>query len=154
MYSSSGREVTAIHVLGEAVADCIRSADGEVVTHAGGSAANVAYGLARLGRPVSLDTQLGADGHGALIRRHLVGSGVQLAESPLDGARTPSAVVVLDNTGAARYALDVHWQLAPGDLPRSATSGLLLAARAPSRPRSDDHGPVDRAGSQRPVDDV
>jgi fructokinase len=50
----------------------------------------------------------------------LVSSGVRLTKSALNGARTPSAVAVHDDTGAAHYVLDVHWSLETSELPRSA----------------------------------
>lgn len=102
-----------IHVVGESVADIVRSLDGGQATHAGGSAANVAYGLARLGREVWLSTQLGDDPQGALIRAHLEGVGVHVTNPVPPGVRTPSAIAVLDETGAAHYNLDVDWRMDP-----------------------------------------
>ena len=52
-------------VLGEALIDVVRRPDGAVAEHLGGSPANVALGLARLGHPVSLRTSIGSDDRAA-----------------------------------------------------------------------------------------
>ena len=46
-------------MIGEALVDVVARADGSVSEHAGGSPANVAVGLARLGRATVLATELG-----------------------------------------------------------------------------------------------
>ncbi|POG45716.1 carbohydrate kinase [Streptomyces sp. ZL-24] len=99
-------------VVGECVADIVRLPDEEDRVHPGGSPANVAYGLARLGHRATLLTQLGPDANGRLIRDHLTSAGVTVRT---DGApaRTPSAAVTLDAAGQASYAFDVSWTLAP-----------------------------------------
>ncbi|MFD4173671.1 MULTISPECIES: carbohydrate kinase family protein [Streptomyces] len=99
-------------VVGECVADIVRLPDQAARVHPGGSPANVAYGLARLGHRAVLLTQLGPDGNGRLIREHLASGGVDVRT---DGstAPTPSAVVTLDGSGQASYAFDVSWTLAP-----------------------------------------
>ncbi|MFE6748349.1 carbohydrate kinase [Kitasatospora purpeofusca] len=115
-------------VIGECVADVVRTDGAPDVVHPGGSPANVAYGLARLGEPVALLTQLADDPYGRLIRAHLESAGVGLlagaevteaAEVPgaADAPRTPSAVVRLDGQGRAQYAFDIGWTLAPVELP-------------------------------------
>ncbi|MFB6891492.1 carbohydrate kinase [Kitasatospora sp. NPDC056327] len=113
-------------VIGECVADVVRTEGAPDVVHPGGSPANVAYGLARLGEPVALLTQLADDPYGRLIRAHLEGAGVALppvpAAVPAEGgdagaARTPSAVVRLDAEGRAQYAFDIDWTLPPVELP-------------------------------------
>lgn len=55
-------------VIGECVADIVRLPGAADQVHPGGSPANVAYGLARLGYGTTLLTQLGPDGNGRLIR--------------------------------------------------------------------------------------
>ncbi|MFD5343890.1 carbohydrate kinase [Streptomyces anulatus] len=99
-------------VVGECVADIVRLPDQAVRVHPGGSPANVAYGLARLGHRTVLLTQLGPDGNGRLIREHLASGGVDVRT---DGSTvpTPSAAVTLDGSGQASYAFDVSWTLAP-----------------------------------------
>ncbi|MFJ9111323.1 carbohydrate kinase [Streptomyces sp. NPDC102283] len=99
-------------VVGECVADIVRLPDEAPRVHPGGSPANVAYGLARLGHRAVLLTQLGPDGNGRLIRAHLASGGVDVRT---DGstAPTPSAAVTLDGAGQATYAFDISWTLAP-----------------------------------------
>ncbi|MFE7483907.1 carbohydrate kinase [Streptomyces sp. NPDC057552] len=99
-------------VVGECVADIVRQPDREDRVHPGGSPANVAYGLARLGHRATLLTQLGPDPNGRLIRDHLDSAGVTVRT---DGrtAPTPSAAVTLDAAGQATYAFDVGWTLGP-----------------------------------------
>ncbi|MER8035030.1 carbohydrate kinase family protein [Streptomyces hydrogenans] len=103
-------------VIGECVADIVRGPGAEDVVHPGGSPANVAYGLARLGRPATLLTQLADDPSGRLIAAHLTGAGVRLAIGGVP-ARTPSAVVTLDGRGQAAYAFDIAWTLTAEEPP-------------------------------------
>lgn len=65
-------------VIGEALTDIVRAADGEVSSRPGGSPANVAVGLARLGVRTELLTCFGSDARGEDLRRHLAGAGVAL----------------------------------------------------------------------------
>ncbi|MEV6978723.1 carbohydrate kinase [Kitasatospora sp. NPDC093806] len=102
-------------VIGECVADVVRTDGAPDVVHPGGSPANVAYGLARLGAPVALLTELGDDPYGRLIRTHLESAGVNLLGEPC--GRTPSAVVRLDAEGRADYTFDIGWTLSPTELP-------------------------------------
>ena len=71
-------EPTAL-VIGEALTDIVREADGTACSRPGGSPANVAVGLARLGVPTALLTRLGADGNGDALREHLEQSGGEAA---------------------------------------------------------------------------
>ncbi|MFB7421739.1 carbohydrate kinase [Streptomyces hydrogenans] len=103
-------------VIGECVADIVRGPGAADVVHPGGSPANVAYGLARLGRPATLLTQLADDPSGRLIATHLTGAGVRLAIGGVP-ARTPSAVVTLDGRGQAAYAFDIAWTLTAEEPP-------------------------------------
>ncbi|GIG23675.1 ribokinase [Cellulomonas chitinilytica] len=95
-------------VVGESVVDVIERPDGSVERHPGGSPANVALGLGRLGADVTLRTQLGRDHDGDLLRRHLASAGVRLEVT--DGP-TSTARAALDEHGAAEYELDVAWAL-------------------------------------------
>ncbi|WP_316527674.1 carbohydrate kinase family protein [Kitasatospora brasiliensis] len=104
-------------VVGECVADIVRTGEGPDRVHPGGSPANVAYGLARLGHPATLLTELGPDANGRLIRRHLESAGVRVRASEV--ARTPSAVVELDEQGRAHYTFDIRWTL-----PATGLTGL------------------------------
>lgn len=99
-------------VIGECVADIVRLPGAADRIHPGGSPANVAYGLARLGHDATLLTQLGPDTNGQLIRDHLAGAGVDVRT---DGstAPTPSAAVTLDGAGHAAYTFEITWTLGP-----------------------------------------
>jgi fructokinase len=98
-------------VIGEALVDVVRRTDGTVDEHPGGSPANVALGLARLGRPVDLVTWIGTDERGRAIREHLESSGVRLAAGSDGAAATSVATATLDGTGAATYTFELDWQV-------------------------------------------
>ncbi|MFG2915419.1 carbohydrate kinase [Kitasatospora sp. NPDC048298] len=114
-------------VIGECVADIVRSGAAPDRVHPGGSPANVAYGLVRLGRPATLLTELGPDANGRLIRRHLESAGVRVRAAEVD--RTPSAVVELDGQGRARYTFDIRWTLPPTE-PAEPPSAIHLGSIA------------------------
>ena len=99
-------------VLGEALIDVVRSPDGAVAEHPGGSPANVALGLARLGHPVSLRTSIGSDDRGALIAAHLEPEGVELAAGSRTDGPTSVAEAIIDATGAATYRFELGWEVA------------------------------------------
>ncbi|MFD5109817.1 carbohydrate kinase family protein [Streptomyces cinereoruber] len=119
-------------VIGECVADVVRAPAGSGAAdrvHPGGSPANVAYGLARLGRDVTLLTQLADDPHGHLIGAHLRDAGVRVEVGGLP-ERTPSAVVGLDAEGRAAYAFDIAWTLEAGALPSEAPGHVHIGSIA------------------------
>ncbi|MBB1242790.1 carbohydrate kinase [Streptomyces durbertensis] len=116
-------------VIGECVADIVQGADGREHVHPGGSPANVAYGLARLGHPTDLLTQLGEDRLGALLSAHLRSAGVRVRTDGAEGVRTPSATVRLgggQHGDGARYEFDINWTLRPTPLP--ATDHLHIGS--------------------------
>ena len=100
-------------VVGESLVDIVRGADGSTVEYAGGSAANVAVALARLGRPVRFATSFADDERGRMIAEHLKGAGVQLATDPGAVARTSTALATIGSDGAAHYDFDLEWRLRP-----------------------------------------
>src|SRR5699024_9296399 len=65
----------AMLVLGESLIDIVEHAGRAPVEHVGGSPANVALGLARLGHPVELSTWFAADALGRRIRTWLEADG-------------------------------------------------------------------------------
>ena len=79
-------------VIGESLTDLILRPDGSTEEHVGGSPANVAIGLARLGHEVTFATQLGADERGATIASHLEREGVSLAEGSVSRIGSPTSV--------------------------------------------------------------
>jgi fructokinase len=107
--------MTGVLVVGEALIDIVQRPDGTSVEHAGGSAANVAVALARLGRPVELLTAYADDARGAVLARHLNQSAVGLAGDPHTLDRTATALASLAADGSASYTFDIEWRL--GDLP-------------------------------------
>jgi fructokinase len=123
-------------VVGEALIDVVRRADGSVEEHPGGSPANVAIGLGRLGREVDLLTWFGDDAHGALVRRHLEASGVQVAPGSDTADRTSVATAVLDADGVATYEFDLSWHVperwaSPPAVPLVVHTGSIAAVLEP-----------------------
>lgn len=106
-----------ILVVGEALIDVVRERSGAVREHVGGSPANVALGLGRLGRRTSLLTQVGPDKHGAMITTHLEGSGVEVLPASSSGQRTSTAIATLAEDGSAQYTFDLDWSLAASEIP-------------------------------------
>jgi len=102
-------------VVGESLVDIVRAADGTTTERPGGSAANVAVALARLGRPVRFATAYAGDDRGRAIARHLADSGVALAGDPEILQRTSTAVAKIQPDGSASYSFDLEWRL--GDVP-------------------------------------
>jgi fructokinase len=100
-------------VIGESLIDVVRAADGTTTEHVGGSAANVAVALARLGRSVRFATSFADDPHGRMVAEHLERAGVRLTNDPHSTVRTSTAVATLDSDGAASYEFDLDWVLDP-----------------------------------------
>lgn len=100
-------------VVGEALVDIVRAPDGSLQEYAGGSAANVAVALARLGRPVRLVTSFADDDRGRLVAAHLDRAGVALAVDPGAVARTSTAMATIEPDGSARYDFDLDWRINP-----------------------------------------
>lgn len=111
-------------VCGEALVDVFRGADGSSEETPGGSPMNVAVGLARLGVPATLITQLGDDERAAALLDHVRASGAEVLVSPTRSGRTSVAVATLDAGGAATYDFDLEWSL-----PRQSLSEALPGAR-------------------------
>ncbi|MDH6142755.1 MULTISPECIES: carbohydrate kinase family protein [Kitasatospora] len=125
-------------VIGEALTDILAGPDGRRSAVPGGSPANVALGLARLGHPVRLATRVGGDAYGLALRRHLGESGVLLTDGSVVDAATSTATAVLDADGAADYRFDVSWILPPAATDPAATgpvahlhTGSIAALLAP-----------------------
>lgn len=110
---SAATQGGAALVVGEALVDVVH-ARGTTREHPGGSPANVALGLARLGRPARLLTRLVDDERGRRVQEHLHRSGVELAAPllPADGgARTSTAQARVGDDGGAQYEFDLEWSL-------------------------------------------
>ncbi|MFG3041073.1 carbohydrate kinase [Streptomyces sp. NPDC048330] len=122
-------------VIGECVADIVRAPGVADRVHPGGSPANVAYGLGRLGRDVTLLTQLADDPAGRLIGDHLGSAGVRVEVGGVPD-RTPSAIVGLDAEGRASYAFDIAWTMEaplarPAPAPTHVHIGSIAAVTEP-----------------------
>ena len=121
-------------VIGEALIDIVRRPGVEPESHAGGSPMNVAYGLARLGVPTTLVTQIGADPFGEIIAAHLAAAGVDLLPGSVTAGATSSATATLDAAGAAGYDFDLRWELPEVALPAPCTlihTGSIAAILQP-----------------------
>ncbi|MEV7973264.1 carbohydrate kinase [Cellulomonas sp. NPDC089187] len=103
-------------IIGEALVDAVVPPDGDRSEHPGGSPANVALGLARLGRDAALLTWLADDPHGDLVRAHLTDSGVRVLAGDGGPERTPVATAHLDADGSASYDFDLTWDLPAVDV--------------------------------------
>ena len=102
-------------VVGESLVDIVHGADGTTTEYAGGSAANVAVALSRLGRPVRFVTAWGDDARGRVLADHLTRAGVALASDPVVLERTATAAATIGADGAASYEFDLDWRIADVD---------------------------------------
>lgn len=112
-------------VIGEALIDVLVEPGGRRREVPGGSPANVALGLGRLGHPVRFATRIGRDRYGDLLLRHLRESGVELTPGSVDGGPTSTATALLDSRGAATYDFDITWAPTP-----EAVGAVLTGAPA------------------------
>jgi fructokinase len=111
----TGDESGTVAVAGEAVVDLVAGEPGGAyVAVPGGSPANVAVGLARLGVPVRMVARIGADPLGRTLREHLTRNGVDAAM--VVSAREPSSLAVVhhDAHGVPSFDLRIEgtadWQ--------------------------------------------
>ena len=128
------RSEPPVLVIGEALTDILCGPDGARGARPGGSPANVALGLARLGQPVRLATRVGQDDNGQALLRHLLASGVELTDGSVVPGPSPTATAVLDEHGSASYTFDLHWDIPPGTLdlvPGHLHTGSIATALAP-----------------------
>lgn len=102
-------------VVGEALIDIVYPLEGAVTEHVGGSPANVAIGLARLGHSTELATWIADDERGRRIWAHLDGENVAIFPGSLNAHRTPTAKAVIDQDRKATYEFDLEWEV-PGTL--------------------------------------
>jgi fructokinase len=100
-------------VVGESLVDIVRGADGSTSEFAGGSAANVAVALARLGRPVDFASSWGQDRRGGVLEDRLERDGVSIAVDPYAIGHTSTADATIGSDGHASYTFDLSWRLNP-----------------------------------------
>jgi fructokinase len=118
-------------VVGEALVDIVKAPDGTSTEYAGGSAANVAVALSRLGRPVRFATSYADDARGKLVSDFLSRDGVVLATDPAAVERTSTAEATIGSDGAASYVFDFDWRLnplLPSDVPPLVVHTCSLGA--------------------------
>ncbi|MDT4936942.1 MAG: fructokinase [Pseudonocardiales bacterium] len=112
-----------ILVIGEALVDVVRTSSGDTYSHPGGSPANVAVGLARLGTHPALLTRLGRDADARVITDHLAANDVALLPV-VDNWPTNLAEARVDHVGNAGYEFRLHWEL-PHDVLRDVDLASL-----------------------------
>jgi fructokinase len=129
-------------VVGEALVDLVgQRGSRTLVAHPGGSPANVALGLARLGDQVTLVTRLGRDALGEMVSGHLRSNGVRVEGGPDQGTSTSLAIATLA-AGIATYDFRIEWdvgELAPLPIEaRCLHTGSLATALAPGARNVED----------------
>ncbi len=104
-----------ILAIGEALVDIVSpiSNPGATIEIPGGSPANVAMTLGRLGRNVALQTWIGRDARGDVITKHLGDSHVFVTPESAGATHTPTALATLDEHGAATYTFELEWAPTP-----------------------------------------
>ncbi len=119
-----------ISVVGEVVADLVEQADGAFLAHPGGSPANVALALARLGHGVSLFARFGPDVFARRAREHLAANRVGLDRAVAAVQPSTLAVASMDAQGRATYDFwtegTADWQWTDAEL--SAALGPQVRA--------------------------
>lgn len=117
-----------ILVVGEALVDVVHRQDGSTDEHPGGSPANVAIGLARLGHRVEFAAHFGTDARGEAIREHLERNELLTVLPGCQGEQfhTSVAEARIDPTGQATYDFDLAWDVADllADLEAEPTTHL------------------------------
>lgn len=109
--SDASRAAAPILVVGESVIDIVTT-DAGAEESPGGSPANVALGLGRLGHQVRFHTAIAQDPHGQLIAQKLEASGVTIDPASWALARTSTAHAAIGADGSARYSFDIDSRLA------------------------------------------
>jgi len=101
------------HVLaiGEALMDIVTPAGNPAAATEipGGSPANVAMTLGRLGRNVALHTWIADDPRGQALTEHFGASHVLITPESYGATHTPTATANLDEKGKATYTFDLEW---------------------------------------------
>ena len=115
-----GASGTRVLLVGEALVDIVTTHTGRTEEHVGGSPANVALTLARLGRDVALLTTTGDDERGARIRAQLRRNEVRLIPDAPTPVPTSTAAAALAEDGQATYDFELAWQL-----PQAALDAVL-----------------------------
>ena len=97
-------------VIGESLIDIVHKGEHSIEV-VGGSPANVALGLGRLGSSPRLLTALGSDDRGRRIATQLESCGVTIDPASWSLSRTSTAAARIDPAGGASYEFDIEWVL-------------------------------------------
>lgn len=122
-------------VVGESLVDVLRTpvTGGSELLEArrpGGSPANVAVALARLGVTTTLMTCFADDLDGDLLAAHFKDAGVDVVR-PSPVAKTSTAVARLDDLGQAAYDIDLCWDIrGAADVPLARPAVLHVGSLA------------------------
>jgi len=135
---------STVAVVGEALVDLVPAGAPEVYRAVpGGSPANVAVGLARLGTPTRMLARLGTDHFGAAVRAHLLANDVDLSRAVTAAEPTSLAIVALDDDGSPAYDFRVDgtadWQWREPELAGAleGVAGLHCGSVAMTTPPGD-----------------
>lgn len=121
-------------IIGEALIDAVTTTDGVTKEHPGGSPANVALTLGRLGRSAHLLTWIGQDVRGRTIEQWLQESRVHIEPASAGARATSLAHASLSASGSATYQFDLEWDLPPVQVPAGAViahTGSIAAILQP-----------------------
>lgn len=131
---SSEPSTSSVVVIGESLIDAVQHLGSEEVTeHVGGSPANVAIGLSRMGHDVALLTTLGQDVRGDMIRQVLADNAVNYL--PGTSAKIPTSVAyaTIGADGSASYDFQLAWQVdATAPVAAHVHTGSIGAALDPA----------------------
>lgn len=105
--SKKGASPTDAIVVGETLVDIMHKSDGTMSRLPGGSPANVAVGLSRLDRCVTLATHIGNDEGGKALQWFLDQNSVVLADNSLKADVTNTAEASLQSDGSVTYEFKV-----------------------------------------------
>lgn len=130
------------HVLaiGEALMDIVTPASNPAAATEipGGSPANVAMTLGRLGRNVALQTWIADDARGRALTEHFGASHVLITPESYGATHTPTATATLDDSGKASYTFDLEWAPTPpihvAKTARVVHAGSIAAVIEPGGP--------------------
>jgi fructokinase len=135
--STSGAGRLAVAVCGETVADLVEQDDGRLEPVPGGSPANTALALARLGHDVTMLARLSSDVFGQRARARLESNAVDTSHAISASEPSTVAVVSVGKSGHPAYSFwtqgTADWQWSAAELaphPRPRTTLLHTASVA------------------------
>jgi fructokinase len=119
-----------ILVCGEALVDLVATSPRDYRAVPGGSPANVAVGIARLGVSVELLARLSTDVMGRMLTQHLRDNGVGLSHAVHTDAPSTLAVASVDDDAQATYTFyaagTADWQWSADELPTLSNDLRIL----------------------------